>query len=127
MTGIYTHQGIEQTRRDDLESLIYILIYLSRGELPWMGIKASEKRKKYELIATKKLNISNSELFHDLPKEYEQIYIYIRSLKYNEKPDYEYLRAQIRSLLIKYHYDYDYIYDWYLMARRLKNVLEHEH
>jgi hypothetical protein len=47
-SGIYTHQGYEQSRRDDLESLIYILVYLSKGELPWMGIKANDKRKKYE-------------------------------------------------------------------------------
>lgn len=62
-SGLHTHQGFEQSRRDDLESLIYVLIYLSRGKLPWMGIKVSEKRKKYEMIAAKKQSITRRELF----------------------------------------------------------------
>ncbi|CAF0802552.1 unnamed protein product [Rotaria sp. Silwood1] len=122
--SIYTHQGCEQSRRDDLESLIYILIYLSRGELPWMGIKASDKRKKYELIAMKKMNITSNELFKNLPKQYKTIYHYIRSLTFNEKPDYVYIRSQIRSIFLKYHYKYDYIYDWYYIAKRMKNILD---
>ncbi|CAF3021753.1 unnamed protein product [Rotaria socialis] len=124
--SLYTHQGYEQSRRDDLESLIYILIYLSKGELPWMGIKASDKRKKYELIAMKKLNITSEELFRNLPKQYKTIYDYIRSLTFNEKPDYAYIRCQIRSIFLKYNYKYDYIYDWYRVARRMKNVLDEQ-
>ncbi|CAF4340089.1 unnamed protein product, partial [Rotaria magnacalcarata] len=124
--GLYTHQGYEQSRRDDLESLIYILIYLSKGELPWMGIKASDKRKKYELIAMKKLNITSKELFRNLPKQYKTIYDYIRSLTFNEKPDYAYIRCQIRSIFLKYNYKYDYIYDWYRVARRMKTVLDEQ-
>jgi len=124
--GISTHQGCEQSRRDDLESLIYILIYLSKGELPWMGIKTNDKRKKYELIAMKKMNITSRELFHNLPKQYLIIYNYIRSLKFNEKPDYIYIRSQIRLIFLKYNYKYDYIYDWYHLAKRIKNILDKE-
>jgi casein kinase I family protein HRR25 len=90
-----------------LESLIYILIYLSKGELPWMGIKTNDRRKKYELIALRKLNISSKELFDNLPKQYLIIYNYIRSLKFNEKPDYIYIRSQIRLIFHKYNYKYD--------------------
>ncbi|CAF4490414.1 unnamed protein product [Rotaria sp. Silwood2] len=122
--SIYTHRGYEQSRRDDLEALIYILIYLSKGELPWMGIKASDKRKKYELIAMKKMNITSNELFKNLPKQYKIIYNYIRSLTFHEKPDYLYIRSQIRSIFLKYHYKYDYIYDWYYIAKRMKNILD---
>lgn len=124
--GIYSHQGYEQSRRDDLQSLMYILVYLSKGHLPWMGIKCSDKRKKYELIAMKKLNTTSRELFENLPKESLIIYEYIHSLKFNEKPDYIYIRSHIRSIFLQYHYQYDYIYDWYHLARRMKTLLERE-
>ena len=123
-SGIYTHQGYEQSRRDDLQSLMYILVYLSKGGLPWMGIKGNDKRKKYELIAMKKLNITSRELFGDLPKEYLIIYEYIHALKFDEKPDYIYIRSQIRSIFLRYHYQYDYLYDWYYFARRMKTILD---
>ena len=105
---------------------MYILVYLSKGHLPWMGIKCSDKRKKYELIAMKKLNTTSRELFENLPKESLIIYEYIHSLKFNEKPDYIYIRSHIRSIFLQYHYQYDYIYDWYHLARRMKTLLERE-
>jgi len=89
-----------------------------------MGIKANDKRKKYELIAIKKMNFKSNELFKNLPKQYLTIYNYIRSLTFNEKPDYVYIRSQIRSIFLKYHYTYDYIYDWYHIAKRMKNSLD---
>jgi hypothetical protein len=91
-----------------------------------MGIKANDKKIKYELIAIKKQNIKSNELFKNLPKQYLTIYNYIRSLKFNEKPDYFYLRSQIRALFLKYRYKYDYIYDWYYIAKRMKNILDKE-
>ena len=124
--GIYAHQGCEQSRRDDLQSLMYIFVYLSKGELPWMGIKCSDKQKKYELIAVKKLNIPSKDLFAQLPKESLILYEYIHSLKFDEKPDYIYIRSQIRSMFLQYQYQYDYIYDWYYRARRMKTLLEKE-
>lgn len=124
--GIYTHQGLEQSRRDDLESILYILIYLSNGTLPWMHLKVSDKRKKYEMIAMRKINIAPGDLFENLPKQYLSIFNYVRSLKFDEKPDYLYLRAQIRSVFVKHHYQYDYVYDWYSVAQRMKALLDRE-
>lgn len=123
-SGIHTHQGCEQSRRDDLESLMYILIYLSKGQLPWMGIKASDKRKKYELIAMKKMNATSNELFKNLPQQYKTVYNYIRSLNFNEKPDYTYIRSQIRAIFLKHNYKYDYVYDWYHVAKQTKSILD---
>ena len=48
--SIYTHFGIEQSRRDDIESLGYILVYLAKGILPWQGQKAKTKKEKYKII-----------------------------------------------------------------------------
>jgi casein kinase 1 len=54
--SLNTHLGIEQSRRDDLESLGFVLMYFNHGNLPWQGLHAPHKEKKYKLITEKKLN-----------------------------------------------------------------------
>ena len=45
--SINSHNGAEQGRRDDIESLCYIIIYFAKGSLPWMNITAQSKHEKY--------------------------------------------------------------------------------
>lgn len=65
--SVYTHLGYEQSRRDDLESLGYVLVYLLNGELPWNGIKAKNKQEKYKKIMVKKIETTQEILFKGLP------------------------------------------------------------
>ena len=95
--SIYTHLGIEQSRRDDLESLAYCLIYFSKGNLPWRGIKTKNKSEKLYKILSIKMNINMSDLCSDLPEEFSIFLQYIRDLQFEERPDYDYLK----NLLIK--------------------------
>jgi hypothetical protein len=68
--SIHTHNGEEQGRRDDLESLGYMLIYFNKGKLPWQGLKARTKQEKYDLIGKRKREISVEELCRGCPGDH---------------------------------------------------------
>lgn len=59
--SLNTHQGGEQSRKDDLESLGYIFIYFSKGQLPWQGIEADSKQEKYDKIKIMKEELNFEE------------------------------------------------------------------
>jgi len=111
-TSINTHLGIEQSRRDDMEALGYILIYFLQGTLPWQGLRAKTKAQKYEKISEKKLSTPVEELCKGAPAEFATYQNYVRSLRFEEKPDYAYLRQLIRNLFHRQGFSYDYVFDW---------------
>lgn len=80
--SINTHLGIEQSRRDDLESLGYVLMYFNRGSLPWQGLKAATKRQKYERISEKKMSTPIEELCRGYPNEFPSFFNYCRNLRF---------------------------------------------
>jgi serine/threonine protein kinase len=65
--SINTHLGIEQSRRDDIESLAYMLLYLIKGTLPWQGLKVSHSKSKYNAIMKKKIEVSIDYLCSNIP------------------------------------------------------------
>ncbi|KAI3403041.1 hhp1 [Candida oxycetoniae] len=118
--SVNTHLGIEQSRRDDLESLGYVLIYFCRGSLPWQGLKAATKRQKYDRIMEKKMTTPNNILCKGLPSEFLDYMDYIKTLRFDDKPDYAYLRKLFRDLFKKENYRYDYVFDWTLYKFQLE-------
>ncbi|KAI8467469.1 MAG: serine/threonine kinase [Monoraphidium minutum] len=117
--SINTHLGIEQSRRDDMESLGYVLMYFLRGSLPWQGLKAATKRQKYEKISEKKLATPIDVLCRGYPVEFVSYFQYCRSLRFDDKPDYSYLRKLFRELFARDGYHWDYVFDW--------TILKHQH
>jgi serine/threonine protein kinase len=96
--SIYTHMGIEQSRRDDLESLAYILIYFCKGTLPWKSLKAKNRSEKQAKILSKKINTKNEELCSELPQEFSTFLQSIRDLHFEQKPDYDFLRGLLKKM-----------------------------
>ncbi|KAI9302373.1 casein kinase-like protein I isoform delta [Cunninghamella echinulata] len=110
--SINTHLGVEQSRRDDLESLGYVLMYFCRGSLPWQGLKAANKKQKYDRIMEKKMTTPTELLCRGFPSEFAIYLNYTRSLRFDDKPDYTYLRKLFRDLFLREGYQYDYVFDW---------------
>ncbi|KAJ3202196.1 serine/threonine protein kinase, partial [Entophlyctis luteolus] len=110
--SINTHLGVEQSRRDDLESLGYVLMYFMRGSLPWQGLKAATKKQKYDRIMEKKMTTPADHLCRGFPNEFVAYLNYTRSLRFDDKPDYSYLRKIFRDLFVREGYHYDYVFDW---------------
>jgi serine/threonine protein kinase len=110
--SINSHLGIEQSRRDDLESLGYVLIYFCRGNLPWQGLPAKNKKQKYQKITEKKVSTPLDVLCEGFPNEFCQYLKYTKSLRFVDKPDYDYLLRLFRNLFAARNYVFDGVYDW---------------
>ena len=94
--SINTHLGIEQSRRDDLESIGYVFVYFLKGVLPWQGLKTGNR---YTRIMEKKLQIPTEILCYGLPEELIFYLNYCKSLRFEDRPDYDYLRGLFIKLL----------------------------
>ncbi|PWZ46150.1 Casein kinase 1 [Zea mays] len=136
--SVNTHLGVEQSRRDDLESLGYVLMYFLRGSLPWQGLKAGTKKQKYDIISEKKMLTPVEVLCKSHPSEFTAYFHYCRSLRFEDKPDYSYLKRLFRDLFLRkgllmdwvemclllkwvyfgwvgIGYQLDYVFDWTIM------------
>ncbi len=123
--SINTHDGIEQSRRDDLESFFYVLIYFIKGHLPWQNIKAKDLKEKYEKIKEKKKSILDEELCYGLPEEFLIALKYIKMLEFTQQPDYFYLRSIFKQLFKKNHFIYDFEFDWLNYFRTKNKIFSH--
>ena len=118
--SINTHLGIEQARRDDLESLAYVLIYFLKGELPWQGLKVKNMREKYEKIMEKKISTNVESLCKGLPckyiyyikAEFAELLNYTRDILFEDKPDYAFVKNLFKKIIDKEKIEVDFNFDW---------------
>ncbi|KMY90731.1 casein kinase I [Drosophila simulans] len=114
--------GVEQSRRDDMESMSYCLMYFNLGKLPWQGITAAHKKQKYEKILEKKTSVTIPQLCKGFPSEFCLLMTYVRNLGFKEPPDHTYLRQIFRILFRSMNHHYDYIYDWTTLQQQKDQI-----
>ncbi|KAF8638124.1 hypothetical protein AX17_002423 [Amanita inopinata Kibby_2008] len=147
--AINTHYGTESSRRDDLESLAYMLIYFLRGTLPWRKIRAPQTPQTHTTPASEG-NAPESDqhehpnynpvsatwdLIRDakvaaeplltlgLPAEFDVLYRYARGLEFDDLPDYEGLRRLFHDLADRIGVEYDGVYDWTVPGKRFRKLV----
>ena len=110
-SSINAMKGYQMSRRDDMISIGYMLIYLINGKLPW-SILEKGKLERFRKILSIKSNTTNEELCKYLPIEFYEYMNYVKSLKFEEKPNYIYLRKLFLSVLDKMNDKYDLKFSW---------------
>ena len=104
--------GLEQSRRDDMESLGYLFVYFLKGQLPWQGLPGKTREEKYNNILNAKKSIPVEQLCSKLPYEFVEYLHQVKKLQYEDEPEYLKYKELFRSLFFKQNFVYDYQYDW---------------
>jgi len=110
--SVNAHLGIEQSRRDDLEAIGYLLMYFNRGQLPWQGFQANTKEEKYHRIMESKRSTSVEALCKGYPPAFFSYLNYCRALRFEDRPDYAYLRRIFKDLFMREGFVNDGVFDW---------------
>ena len=105
-------RGAEQSRRDDLESMFYVLLYFFRGSVPWQNLKIKSRNEKFKQINEIKKNINYKILCQKFPEEFYNFGIYVKNLKFEEEPNYKYLMKLFYSILLKINEVNDDNFSW---------------
>ena len=115
-------RGGEQSRRDDLESIAYMIVFFMRGKLPWQGVAGTKKMERYLKIYKMKKNVSPEDLCKSLPKQMVSFMKYIKKLEFEQDPDYNYLRNIFSSILKQRYGNVDnFIFSW-IKLTDMKNL-----
>ncbi|CAD8084168.1 unnamed protein product [Paramecium sonneborni] len=109
--SIAAHLGQELSRKDDLESMMYILLYFIRGQLPWQNIQNITDVERTKRVGEMKI-LMQSEMFIDQPKEFQKIFDYIRQLPFDQDPNYKMIIFEFKKAADALKINLDGNYDW---------------
>ena len=117
--SVHAHLRVKQSRRDDLESLGYVLIYFLNGTLPWSDISEENKELESLLIKERKVSCPIEVLCKGLPSKYGsnidqlgQYFKYAKTLEYEEEPDYQWIQRLLKDLFAECGFESNLIFDW---------------
>ena len=105
--SVYSMAGNEQSRRDDIESIGYMIIFLMKKKLPWQGIKGNSYKECYHKLYLMKKYIEIEDLCKGLPKEISDYMYYAKALKFEQEPDYKYLRGLFNMILKANNFNFE--------------------
>ena len=118
-------RGAEQSRRDDLEAIGYMLLFFfTRGKLPWQGVSCKEKAQKYAKIYNMKKHLDYEVFCKNMPKEIITYMNYCKELPFEKEPNYEYLRNLFENVLKRNGFQNDLKFSWITDYSILKNIEE---
>ena len=117
-------RGVVQSRRDDLESLCYILLFIMKGNLPWDNVFGYSENDDILLIYKIKKFMSPDLLFFNLPKETSEFFKYCKKLDFDKKPDYNYLRSLLLKILNNQNDKNDLYFSWIINSRGFQSQSE---
>ncbi|KAI0367373.1 kinase-like protein [Pilatotrama ljubarskyi] len=106
------HRRHEVSRRDDLESLLYVLLEFYHGSLPWRGILAPDWQTKLKRTAEMKSGDVLLGLLAQSPPEFSAFYTHCFKLLYGQAPDYDFLRRLFSTRMRMQGWTCDWEFDW---------------
>jgi serine/threonine protein kinase len=115
------HKRYELSRRDDLESIGFVLLYFFLGKLPWQNMRAADTTDKYEKIGLRKQKITVRALCKNAPDAFHDYMHYCRSLDFDAEPNYEYLKGLFKTCATDMGVDMDDLtgFDWLVRFKPL--------
>lgn len=93
-----------------------MLIYFIRSQLPWQGLKAENKEEKYKKIAEIKMTTSLESLTQGCNPVFSTYMNYCRALRFEDRPDYAYLRRLFKDFFMREGFINNGMFDWSQMA-----------
>ena len=119
-------RGGEQSRRDDIESIGYMMVYFMKKKLPWQGVTGARKMERYLKIYKLKKNTTPEVLCEGLPPEMTEYMKYAKQLEFEQEPNYNYLRKLFNRMLKRVHNTNEQlVFSWIKLKDlpRLKNPI----
>ena len=121
-SSLNAHLGIEQSRRDDVESLFYLMLKLYKGTLPWdICNRDSSLYNKLAFIS----DLTVEKICEDCPSQYLDMLKYIRTIQFEERPNYDYLKNLLNELTVQNNLILEF--DWIRLKNRKKHCKTIKH
>ncbi|CAD8055776.1 unnamed protein product [Paramecium primaurelia] len=120
--SIAAHKGFEISRKDDLESMMYVIIYLILGKLPWQNLQNIGDKDRTVAVGEVKMSTSIDTLCKELPIQFADYLKYLKILKFEDQPDYDMLKTLMKKC--SNSITYDNLFEWSDKQQNKESQLE---